>query len=257
MHFLCDYLTIFKHFSLIFQKSDFSLSQSKVHVQRALHSLESLKSTQAENEKKFLNDVSLSGMYQNVQLSDISDKKFLNDKNNLIEAGIKYVKERFIENETDVITATSIFDTFNWPEGKQLHNFGENEIKLLSQHFASCLAIEEDDINHIVEEWYEFKVLGKNLTIMSLLERYFSLMDRFPYLANLLAIVVTLPISRSSCERGFSTMNIIKNKLRSNLKQDSMNSLMFINLNGPSLKDFNPEKSIDKWYFKAKSQRHC
>ncbi len=35
-----------------------------------------------------------------------------------------------------------------------------------------------------------------------------------------------------------------------------MKNLVFTYLNDPSLKDINPEKSFDKWYFKAKIQIH-
>lgn len=257
LHFLCDYLTIFKELSLVFQKSNFLLSQTKVHVEKALKNLENLKSTPANYEENFLNEVSLSGIFQDIKLSDISDKKFCIDKTNLIEAGKAFLKARFIENENEIVAATGIFDTFSWPEGKQMQDFGDSEIELLSRHFSSCLDINENDVSKTVDEWYEFKVLGKNLALDSLFERCISMKDRFPHLTNLLSIVLTLPVSTSSCERGFITMNTIKNKLRSNLKQESLNSLMFINLNGPSLKEFNPEKSIDRWYFKGKTQKHC
>lgn len=132
-----------------------------------------------------------------------------------------------------------IFDTFSWPEGKELCKFGEKEITLLLQHLASCFAIKEDDITHSLDELYEFKVLIKNLAINSLFERHLSIKDLFSYLANLLVSVLTLLVSIFSCEISFSQMNINKTKLRSNLKEDCMNSLLFTNLNGPCLKDFN------------------
>ena len=49
------------------------------------------------------------------------------------------------------------------------------------------------------------------------------------------SIVLDLSVLTSSFERSFSIMNTIKNKLCSNLKQESLNCLMFINLNGSSV----------------------
>jgi hypothetical protein len=52
--------------------------------------------------------------------------------------------------------------------------------------------------------------VSKHLKIQDLLERTISNKDRFPFLSKLLEIVAILPASTSSCERGFSQMNLIK-----------------------------------------------
>lgn len=44
---------------------------------------------------------------------------------------------------------------------------------LLLQHFASFIANEEDDITQLLDECYEFKMNGKNLTINSFFKKMF------------------------------------------------------------------------------------
>jgi hypothetical protein len=76
--------------------------------------------------------------------------------------------------------------------------------------------------------------------------------DRFPFLSKLLEIVAVLQASTSSCERGFSQMYVIKGKLRSSMNPSTLNDLLMIHMNGPSLQDFIPDKLVNKWYFATK-----
>ena len=51
-------------------------------------------------------------------------------------------------------------------------------------------------------------------------------------------------------------MNLIKDKFRSSLETESLNHLMTVKLNGPSLAQFDPTEAIDRWYFSSKTTRH-
>ena len=55
----------------------------------------------------------------------------------------------------------------------------------------------------------------------------------------------TVSPSASSCERGFSTCNVIKNKLRTVLQ--SLQNQLYIMSNGPTLDHFHAGKCIDYW----------
>jgi hypothetical protein len=110
--------------------------------------------------------------------------------------------------------------------------------------------------DYVLSERYEFKVLGKGLPLNELLERSLTLKERFAILGKLLSIVATIPVLTSSCEGGFSTINVMKHKLRTKLLVKNLSGLMMISLNGPPIKDFDPTKSIDRWYFGGKSNRH-
>ena len=57
--------------------------------------------------------------------------------------------------------------------------------------------------------------------------------DSFPNLMKLWKIVLILPASTASCERGFSKMNRIKNYDRSRLCLETLDTLMFLSLSAP------------------------
>lgn len=45
--------------------------------------------------------------------NNLSHKKLSNDESTFIQARIKHLKERFIENKTGMIRSTDIFDIFS------------------------------------------------------------------------------------------------------------------------------------------------
>jgi len=55
--------------------------------------------------------------------------------------------------------------------------------------------------------------------------------------------------STAECERGFSVMNNICTDLRSQSTINNISNLMFININGPPLCDWNPEDYVKSWLF--------
>ena len=72
----------------------------------------------------------------------------------------------------------------------------------------------------------------------------------------IIEIMLTISVSTAIVERGFSHMNNIKSSTRSNLGKDSMNDIMEIQINGPSLEDYCPDSAIAHWYDKSNGKRH-
>ena len=54
---------------------------------------------------------------------------------------------------------------------------------------------------------------------------------------------------------GFSQMNLVKDNFRTTLLNTILNNLLHININRPSLQNFDPINSIDKWLFEG-GQKH-
>jgi hypothetical protein len=153
--------------------------------------------------------------------------------------------KRFIENQSEIAKAVSVFDTFTCPED-DLEGFGKEEITILEKYFSKCFDnVEETILMNLKKEWYEFRVVGKHLNIYELVARTLNIIERFPFLAKLTEILAVLPASTSSYEPEFSQRNLIKVKLRSSMNPSTLNDLM-IRMNGPSLEDFVPDKSVDK-----------
>ena len=44
-------------------------------------------------------------------------------------------------------------------------------------------------------------------------------------------------------------MNLVKDNFRTTLSNTNLSNLLHININGPSLENFDPANSINKWYF--------
>ena len=73
----------------------------------------------------------------------------------------------------------------------------------------------------------------------------------------IIAISLCAPFSNASLERLFSQMNLIKTTLRNRLANDSLNSILRINISGLSLQSFHDEhleKCVNYW-FNAKNRR--
>ncbi|XP_040177111.1 zinc finger protein 862-like [Rana temporaria] len=261
LHFLLDYLEIIKNLSLLFQREELFLSTIELHVKNTICSLKSLKDVPKQHEERFLTGASLKGQYQDVQLHGLGNTAtslIQNEKEKMIQHGAKYLEERFLI-QRNIERSTAVFDTFAWPSGKALQDYGVDDITALAQHFQKQLSapeMHEKSMHAIHNEWYEFKVLGKGKKLCELLDLSLSNTDRFPVLGNLLSIVSVLPVSTACCERGFSLMNLVKNKFRSLMQQESLGDLLMTNMNGPSVKDFDPVKAIDHWYSNCKRTRH-
>lgn len=63
--------------------------------------------------------------------------------------------------------------------------------------------------------------------------------------------------STSSCERGFSLMNTLKNKLRTTLTQESLKNQLYLMSEGPDISNFDPVPCIKYWFEYSKGLPHC
>ena len=123
---------------------------------------------------------------------------------------------------------------------------------LLAHYSSGPLTINSEAAR---EEWKEFKAFlsQPNLDIASikdLAEFLLSSAERselFPLLSYLLVHGLLLPIATADCERAFSAMNRIKTCPRNRLKTITLEQLMFISIEGPSLEDFDFVQAANHW----------
>jgi hypothetical protein len=162
-------------------------------------------------------------------------------------------------NQGVIERSTTIFDTFTWPTGSALEDYGVNEVLAVDEHFKKQLSLtnkNEDCMQAVHNEWYEFKVLGKGKKLNELLELALSNNERFPVLEQLLSIVCMLPASTMCYKRGLSLMNLVKNKFQYSMQEEALYDLMMRNMKGPSVKEFDPKKAVHQRYFSSKTTRH-
>ena len=71
---------------------------------------------------------------------------------------------------------------------------------------------------------------------------------------TLVELIFTIPLSNSSVERCFSHFNFIKTNRRASLKEDSLDHLLRINVEGPSFLEWDPRPAVSLWW-KDKTRR--
>ena len=71
--------------------------------------------------------------------------------------------------------------------------------------------------------------------------------ELFLSLAHIASCLLLIPVHSADCERGFSAMGRIKTRLRTRLCNCSLNSLMFISIEGAKLPNFEFGKVLQTW----------
>ena len=131
-----------------------------------------------------------------------------------------------------------------------LATFGKNEIVSVGSYFKL-------DCDKLRSEYSTYKrlVIGscKDMNLhevaLKIIKEQECLM---PNICNCLKVCCVIPVSSVSCERGFSTQNRIKSKVRTNLNNETLNRLMRISEEGPALKEFDFGKAVQIWRQKTR-----
>lgn len=67
--------------------------------------------------------------------------------------------------------------------------------------------------------------------------------------------MLVLPVSTAVCERGFSAQKRIKSDIRASLHSDTVEDLIRISVEGPSMEDFDARESVARWFSHGKRSR--
>ena len=161
-----------------------------------------------------------------------------------IDSIVKQLNERF--PNVICLDAFSIFDPKSAPSSsEQLIAYGQNKIDHLIAQYGEG---ENPDVDgdELISEWEAVKrLLGSNFKKKSMREmlKHFvtdeSLQLLYPNLTKIATIAAVIPVSTAECERSFSAIKRIKSVLRNRLKTTTLDCLMRISIEGPSITDFN------------------
>ena len=114
------------------------------------------------------------------------------------------------------------------------HRYGEEKLALLIDHFG----VSRIDAKL---EWIAMRGLLKDASEKSLsMEIFYSLiihpqLDTFPILGRMATVAATVPITSVNCERSISTYKAVKTSGRASLKVSSVECLVSLNLEAPSI----------------------
>lgn len=127
------------------------------------------------------------------------------------------------EKDVELAETFKVMETRNWPKEVPI-TFGEEEMRTLALKFK----MNERQLITGFREYIYTKTIPDSLIPLK-------------------RSIDSIAISSSECERGFSQMNLIITPLRSSLNISTVSGLLFIKINGPPLRLFNPEKYVDSW----------
>uniref|UniRef100_A0A3B1J4P0 TTF-type domain-containing protein n=1 Tax=Astyanax mexicanus TaxID=7994 RepID=A0A3B1J4P0_ASTMX len=130
----------------------------------------------------------------------------------------------------------------------------DRQIDTLLKWYQEILMKNGCVINAVQTEWRMLKILIKG----QFMDKSYSglwevMLSKEPYCSDfqnifhLAEIMLVLPISAAQCERGFSAQNRIKSKVRNSLNVSTVEDLVRISSEGPSLEQFDPEPCVKSW----------
>ena len=168
---------------------------------------------------------------------------------NVLSEGLCTALEHHFD-DTSVVKATAIADFKMWPTSEEeLHTFGDDWMNTLLDQFGSYLDDKDDQIK---AEWPMLKtavleafLMSSDTTWLQVNRRY---RNEYPHVLNFFDLILTIPATSAACERGFTHMKLVKSQQRSSLKEDIVSDCLMIKLEGDSIKDFNPDASIQYWF---------
>ena len=181
-----------------------------------------------------------------------------------IDTSVRSINERFSSHKA-ILADFALLDPECFKDHRSSNTLPSNAFKNVAQNYGQ-------DSNKLKEEYASFVEIYPNLkessqlsllsesnasgnsdlnrenflTALKLLAKY-NLKSAYPNLFCLYKILVTLPIGSTKCERTFSKLKYVKNRLRSTMGQARLNALMLVNVEGELVKQLNYEDIIDSF----------
>ena len=285
-HFLADMFAIISKLSLKMQRNDLILPVAVALLHEMIANVDALKLQPVPNGhlKRFMNMLEESGVPDEVQFQGHTLKGSLDGtpkrgttqtdsfKSSMIEA-IKLcqsgLNERFgsmlcsatdtqalaCSTTSEVVNDMLVFNVDAWPRNTQdLVDFGNNMIDRLTSWFKPTLQKAGCDVDSISEEWFSLKVLvnttfrDKDYTsVWEIMLTKLPYKEDFKNLLHLVEIMLVQPISAAQCEHAISAQNRVKNSLRVALGSSTLEDLIRITAEDPSVEEFNPAPVVNKW----------
>ena len=149
-----------------------------------------------------------------------------------------------------------LLDTKSWPKDDFV-SFGNREINKLTDHYIALLKKNGCDVTKIPTEWtrlktYIFPILynSPNKSYLEIWHRTFTnndVMVECQNIMHIIEILMIVPFTNAIVEHLFSRMNRVKTDFR-NRPRSRLDTCLCVGEEGPSIKDFKPDRVIDRWW---------
>ena len=235
---VCDVLGSVQKLSLCFQKELVDIAQAKSMLVATKQTIAAMEQTPGPELKKLFDYLENSeGKYGGVEIKEANapaKQRFNSVKRKFIQKILKELESRFPAADRGIL---SCLDYILSPKylplaDDEIGSHGEQELETVIKLYGkadekSPAVIDADQAR---KDYMHFKYLlnsNRHLTITSmcaeLITKYAA---EFPDFATLAKIYSIVPITSVACERGFSSQNRIKTKLRNRLAGKSVDNLM-------------------------------
>ena len=165
--------------------------------------------------------------------------------------------------EGDVLkNAPVILNIVSWPRSsEELVGFGKEAFSALYNHFKELLDFPKDVTEcDVVNQFEGFKLFvstrytglldGENFSLANFWQTQLNcvdIMELFPFVLDIISVLLVLPLSNATLERNFSAMNRIVTIHRNPLAADRVTALMRIATEGPNLSEFDAQPVLSLW----------
>ena len=269
-HWLLDVLDEISRLSFHFQKDDSNITSVQSRVEATHLAVKTLATQPGKHLRSFIDEVEVQDdegkdvyMYRLVKLQHhpSDDTSLDNTKKHVCDGVLDAVSKRFEDLNSGFLHACSIFDHSNWPDDVDLLAvYSRDDLQVMVTHFSGVLEQKGFDDEEVWHEWLTFKIhVNGHLMKLSphtLWQRVLvNFRGRYPNLSLLIEIMLLVPTNTACCERGFSAMKRVKSDWRGSLMVDSLDDLLRITIDGPSVQDFNPDEACKLWWTSSKCTR--
>lgn len=265
--------------SLTLQDDDINAVQGIKHI---LKSHSSLKKLTSQNPVEWpvtkvvlsrLKDENGGKVYQGSELHHFRDTTIKTCQDQAL-ADLKSLDEqmrsRLVWSDVDLMRSILLFlDTQSWQDSEG----SLNDDDCLSEVKAALVSITDvfrapleakgvdltsilDEIEDIVDYARTYLRIGCDSYKKVWYQLYLSPdAVKWPNILLVSELLFSLPFSTAKVERLFSTLKIIKNERRTNLSCSTLNDLLEVNTEGPTLSNFSADSAVDLWWSDSSSGR--
>ena len=188
-----------------------------------------------------------------------------------VQSVIDHINGRL--ESTDLVSSISVFDPRHLPNDEEkLSDYATEKVKTLTNfygcvqevHFDGNKGVSKPDIDpeDTESEWKLFHRLifvqhkGNSLQqVLSTLLLSADISAAFPNLAKLAAILIVLPVTTATVERTFSSMKVVKTRLRSRMGESTLEHAMRICIEGPDQLPSDTLEAVIDHYKHAKKRK--
>ena len=280
VYLLHEVLPPLSHLSKAFQRGTVSFSAIEPAIKYTTDQI-----TEIATEKRPLlrlkEDLRESGRLSGTELTlTPSSESYLENLTVRYINSLNNITDRFSEN-LPVLSAFKIFDPTAIPgrSHESFKEYGVSEIDILAAHFYQEADDQEEKTEELRCKWKKFKynllqlkseipkdILHppKNQNLLSvtptewalhqMLSQHSTYQYFMPGLLQIAEVCLSLPISNAWPERGVSAVKRLKTRLRSRIRNDMLQALMQVPINGPNIGKCEAviKTAVKKWMPKSK-----